>query len=687
MSHDRLIPSKPVWIPASLEFKDLQRNPAVVFSIRNSFLKMRAEAGSGESFDGRVLAARCVASFDIGLSLDLLEEIATSDLVYWDDRLSAAKELNELGASGQALDALRDITFESDEFQGRFDAAVTALEMTDDEKDRARLYEVIEEHKPDDVAYDDTLGRASVLGFAEFAIPLLRASIEEVFAAASEVKAIYRLGIGSALWGCETLASIGSEVDAQEYYKRLLILENLDSREIAEILSSMKKAGFRDQVESLLREPETLAKLRVEPDWFTSELLAQFGLSRLSTEDTLASLQAGIRKRTKLHDCLGYAESLISEGRKNDVLEAVKAIPPHKLMPGHFEILSRCGEREAAKERLRKGVRSWGTREQIWAGKVLERIGFTQAAKDKLLELSQSSDLSLEDRMDSALEAYQIDEGDLSVVEGSMQQATGDELLLARLAKKLVRHGGDVSVLAWECIIKEFARDDLADEHRFEYVCVLQHSSAPVGFEQEEEDLNDEIIGLLAGVSNPWLFARCTSQFSSNYANGYFNSIIVGRQEAEPALWSAELLNRIALIKEINVPIEDKIIEFSMSEHCDWQTGIHALLELAEGGNSEAAEAQLREIAIDREVPAKWRLLALGVKWNQRRSDDLELYSEAFRSEKKKPKSVDRNNLIQAFCIDPTLSAECRLAAITCKQEYGVKLSERIVHGALWKGL
>ncbi|MGC3938146.1 NACHT domain-containing protein [Roseobacter sp. EG26] len=628
------------------------------------YLIYMARGVEGAVFEGRVLSARCIRYFDRDQSLNLLSEIAADEHSYWNDRLSAAKELNELGAIAEALEAFRLISFEADEFQGRFEGAVFALELTGTEDDKSRLKDVIAEYKAGEDAYDDTLGRAVKLGFGEFAIPLIRTPIEKGLSDGWKKSHTGWLDLGSALWSCETLASIELAEEALRYYLQMFDLEEVGSRTMADILSSMETAGFKKEVEDLLKSPENLTKLRQKPDWFTIDFLKVHNLSEHSVEDTLSSLKASISDRHELHACLGYTDRLIADGRRDDVLQILRSISAQKLLPTHYEIQARCGERKLARESLLKGFRTWTADDKMWSARVLERIGFADDAIQILLSLSKSSDLLLGDRLGAAIEAYEIDGRHLAVVEGCLDQSREDDLLRAQLTEKLVRHGGGAAELAWRLISDKFSDENLSDECRFEFARVLQHTPVPIGFEEEEEELNDEIIGLLAHVSDPWLFAQCASRFSSTYGSGYQNSIIVDRLRKNPDLWSADLLRGVDYIEEITLPLEEEITNFSSSNRCDWPTAIHALQKLSKANPGGVAETKLRQLVFDTDVPLQWRLASMGVEWNQSRNNDVELFRRASSPLEDRKASAEKNNLIMGFSNDTTLTVECRLALI-----------------------
>lgn len=648
---------------APVEVRKLSRLGLASAHVRD-FLEDIAVIGSQGLFDARVLAACSVASFDAPMGQNLLYAIALDVEMGWIARVSAAQELIGLGGHTQAIEAFRAISIDGDEFQGRFEGAVSALELTDDPKDRARLGEVIAEFKREDIAFHDTLGRAAALRFTAFSIPLMQAPIEEALAKDEGNFPYRRPDLQSALWSCETLASIGVREDALRYYLQLLELNGLRSRTMADVLSSMDKAGFRQKVEEWLHSPENLAKLRYEPDRFTIEFLEAHGLAENSAEDVLDLLRATISDRSELYSCLGYADSLVANGQRDDVLDVLRSVPVSKLLPRHFEIQARCGERQLARENLLKGLRTWDTQDKIWSAEVLENIGFANDAARVLLGEAQCADLLLTDRLKAALKAHQMDRLHLSVVEDCLKEARYDDLLYASLVQKLLGHGDAATELAWQLISGELAGGDLSDECRFEFANALRYAPVPIDYEAEWEDLHDEMITLLANVSDPWLFARCASAFSSNYANGYINSIIIDRLRRDSDLWSADLLRGVCNIKEIAAPLEQEIVKFACSVRCDWLTAIDALQNLAEASPGGAAEKKLHELIRDGDVPLQWRLAAIGIEWNQSRNSDVALFQRAFSSQQNWLNQAEKHEYIVDFCKDARLTVECRLALI-----------------------
>lgn len=622
-----------------------------------------ARAGSGEFFDSRVLAARCVASFDSAKSQKLLNDIAVDEWVCWDDRLAAANELIELDCRELAINAYRKLSFEGDEFQGRFDAAVSALEITNEQTDRLRLAEVISEYKNDDNIYGDTLGKAALLGFEEFAVPLIRAPIENALSNGISRRSPYRHDLDSALWRCETLSSIGFTSDALSYYERLLALDDLSSRNVADILASIQKAGFDDVVCAKLKDSKLLERLRVEPDWFTAELLAMYGYENTSVEDMMSSFQRSISDPSSTHSALSSAERLISNGRSVEVARIIEDVPANKRSPRHFEILALCGKRLTAKEGLLKGVRTWETRTQIHASEVLDGIGFRDIARDKLLGMCRDVNLSVEDRTDAALASVELGNNDMGEVENCLKAAQNDERLLARVANKLLNSCDAANELAWAYLSSKLSRSNVPQWVRYEYASVLREYSVPEGFEEQYEDLVDEIYGLLENVSDPWLFSQCVRSFCGYQDPWERNEIVIRRLSAEPALWSTDVVISVCRIEEIRHAVRQQLVDFCLSDDCDLQTEISALKKLVDQDQDEEAHSRLSRIAHDNNVPGKWRIAAAGVSWKTSRSDKSEFNWSAISSDYEQ-KDASQIDLLYALGTDSNLTVECRFSTL-----------------------
>lgn len=615
--------------------------------------------------DAPVLAARCIASFDEARAIELLNEIASDCEHYFGDRLHAAEYLAKIGVEDLAIEAFRALSYESCDFWGRIDAAISALELTGDENDRLRLDELVSKESPDEELDGETLLRLARLGPSKFALAKLREAVEKVsLRKEANVEAISFIDFRRALESCEALASLGRGDEAVAYYECLLKLEKYRSRHIAEILESMTKSGFDAEVSARLQDSQLLSRLRSEPDWLSAAFLADHGYHDISIEDAMASFRSSITARGGLSEPSHYADRLISGGKQDEVAEIILELPELACRPCHFEVLARCGRRRVAKEKLLVARRNWSNEEQIEAAEILEAIGFHDAAVAKLTEAAVNKDLSVEDRTKAALAAFELDNDRISLVEQCIEDSNEDKLLQAKVARKLLNIKGVPSELVWDHLIPQLWKKAIPVNCQVEYMSALFNSDANGVFETGYDDLIDEIHLFLRNISDPRLLAKCIVEFRAPDDHWGFEEQILERLCSEPELWAVDVITPICRRNRLRNALQLQILNFTNSLDCDLETEIAVLRQFAFADNDSGARERLTKIAMNSNIPSNWRLAAVGVRRNLSKNALSDIDWQSRRTKVSGQDDPAEIRLCRLIGSDTSLTVECRLAAL-----------------------
>ncbi|HAT86191.1 MAG TPA: hypothetical protein DCS30_09770 [Rhizobiales bacterium] len=613
--------------------------------------------------DTRVLAARCLATFDLVAATELFEKIAFDRREYCGQRIEAAKELLKGENSYIGLEALRELSIEAEGYQSRFEAAVLALEFSNCDEDRQLVSEVIAKYHPPEKPYDYMLGKAARLGFGDFSIPLIKAEIEEILLQHEQPKTSQRF---SDLWEftycCETLSSIGLPKDVIGYCERLLSCTTISNEQVPEILSAMKKMGFSSEMELLLKDEAIRKRLSASKGSATFNFFAEIGEKEKSVEISLEFLRQNLTKRTELHNCANQVEKLIAQGKQEHVIEIVESLSPNLVKPSHLEMLALCGKRMQVKDNLEQGQRFWSMHDQIKAAKLLDKIGFRDTAFKKLDTLSADLNLDPLERMDAALALYKLDKSQVSVLEKCINAARSDVLILAQVLQRVIILEDEAFMLSLKYFDLAFEDHELSDKQYLALIKALARGSFQENF--DTEDLFDEVCSFLVNTKDPVFFAECVSEFHWRDDIWGVHDIVVERLTKDASLWTLEIVRTICRDDKLRVDLKDPLLAFCASDRCDFETEISALKSLFEEEQCFVALKQLTKISERDDVPVIWRLNAAGLERDRNASWSWK--SSKFKNEEQ---------LLQ-LATDTRSTPECRYEAILSLGDRSGRLRE-----------
>jgi hypothetical protein len=614
----------------------------------------------------RFVACRCLLRISKSTEyLEFLNLVAQDRYSYFGDQLEAAKLLIELGETEDGIDALWYIAYFGDMLNFRIDAALTIYETTTSSEAKLRIKDLISEIDDTSDIYQSELGRLCAAGFCDFALPLLRKEVEVIEKIDDhDLNLGYILELSSALYSCEEIAKSVDKSLALHMYHQVLASNEWRSRQLSEILVSIKQSGFQEEFDRLVSNNEIQQRLNSDADWFSLKLIESSIDKTKALEISLSRLKDKILKEP--YDCRSLVEALVSGSKKQEALDTINGLQTEILEPNHLLLFALCGEREKAKVELIRGRGFWSESQRILACRLLRKIGFGADATRVLLNLCDDCDNSGVFRLQAIIELNKSEDKTnlnlLAKIDVLLDCCQKNLLGFEDFVRKVNQEQSAIfadhvwSRIAPRCDEIDFNKSDDIDQ----ILPILALHTNTIS-KREKVRLLGTLLYYLQQTENVQVFVKIAAALLGRRENEKAASIVYDRIRSDEIPLTLELVEVVCGCDWLAHSLKHELLKFASLSECDIHTEILILRTLVYAGFETDISPRLSELAKSKTLPVKWRFLAAGLAWKNEWPYHKALAWDTFDYENFSEFKLQPPHLLKLLINDDTIRSIYRL--------------------------